>query len=55
MYEQNKTLSGRGGRRIGASRPKGTTKTGNKRLITFRLSVEEEIAVKELLKKMRNK
>ena len=55
MCEQNKTLSGRGGKREGAGRPKGTTKTGNKKLITFRLSAKEEIAVKELLKKMRNK
>ena len=55
MCEQNETLSGRGGRRAGAGRPKGTVKENKKKLFTFRLSAEEEIAVKNLLKEMRNK
>ena len=55
MCEQNETLSGRGGKREGAGRPKGTTKENKKKLCTFRLSVEEETAVKNLLKEMRNK
>ena len=46
---------GRGGKREGAGRPTGTTKENTKKIRTFRLSEEEEIAVKELLKKMRNK
>ena len=46
---------GRGGKRQGAGRPAGTTKEDTKKLCTFRLSEEEEIAVKDLLKKMRNK
>ncbi len=50
--------SGRGGKRAGAGRPKGTTgsyKEKIKKSFTFRLSEEEEKAVRELLKKMRNK
>lgn len=46
---------GRGGKREGAGRPTGTTKEKTKKICTFRLSEEEEIAVRELLKKMRNK
>ena len=46
---------GRGGKRNGAGRPTGTTKENTKKLCTFRLSEEEKIAVKELLKKLRNK
>ena len=46
---------GRGGKRDGAGRPAGTTKENTKKLCTFRLSEEEKIAVKELLKKLRNK
>ena len=46
---------GRGGNRPGAGRPAGTTKENAKKIYTFRLSEEEEIAVRELLKKMRNK
>ena len=46
---------GRGGKREGAGRPAGTTKEKTKKICTFRLSEEEEIAVRELLKKMRNK
>lgn len=51
MDNQNK----RGGKRDGAGRPSGTTKEKIKKLFSFRLSEEEEKAVKELLKKMRNK
>ena len=52
---ENELSSGRGGKREGAGRPKGTTKTENKKMYSFRLSEEEEKAVRELLKKMRNK
>lgn len=58
MEEQNLTSSGRGGKRPGAGRPKGTTgsyKEITKKMYSFRLSEEEAIAVKELLKQMRNK
>ena len=47
--------SSHGGKRIGAGRPVGSTKENTKKLYTFRLSEEENIAVRELLKKMRNK
>ena len=47
--------NGRGGKREGAGRPAGTTKEKTKKICTFRLSEEEEIAVRELLKKIRNK
>ena len=46
---------GRGGKRNGAGRPVGTTKENTKKLCSFRLSDEEKIAVKELLKKLRKK
>lgn len=46
---------GRGGKRKGAGRPTGTTKEKTKKIFTFRLSEEEEIAVRELLKNLRNK
>ena len=46
---------GRGGKREGAGRPAGTTKEKTKKICTFRLSEEEEIAVRDLLKKLRNK
>ena len=46
---------GRGGRREGAGRPAGTTKEKTKKICTFRLSEEEEIAVRKLLKELRNK
>lgn len=46
---------GRGGKRDGAGRPTGTTKENTKKICTFRLSEEEEKAVRELLKKLRNK
>lgn len=46
---------GRGGKRDGAGRPVGTTKKNTKKIVTFRLSEEEENAVRELLKKLRNK
>ena len=52
--ETNKTPS-RGGPRKGAGRPKGTIKENTKKLFSFRLSEDEEQAVKELLKKMRKK
>ena len=52
--DEEKFTSGRGGWR-GGGRPKGTTKENKKKMFSFRLSVEEEKAVKELLKKMRNK
>lgn len=55
---EEKFKSGRGGKRPGAGRPKGTTgayKEVTKKMFSFRLSVEEEKAVRELLKKMRNK
>jgi len=48
--------SGRGGKRAGAGRPKGTTgayKEKVKKKFSFRLSEEEEKAVRKLLKKMR--
>ena len=51
-------ITGRGGKRKGAGRPKGTTgkyKDVVKKMFTFRLSVEEEKAVRDLLKKMRGK
>lgn len=44
----------RGGKRVGAGRPKGTTKIETKKMFSFRLSAEEEKAVRELLKKMRD-
>ena len=47
--------SNHGGRRVGAGRPVGSTKDKVKKMYTFRLSEEEEKAVRELLKKMRNK
>lgn len=47
--------SGRGGKRTGAGRPTGTTKENTKKICTFRLSEEEEKAVRDLLKKLRNK
>lgn len=53
---ENKT-TGRGGKREGAGRPKGTTgsyKEVKKKMFSFRLSPEEETAVRELLKKMRS-
>jgi DNA-binding NarL/FixJ family response regulator len=46
---------GRGGKREGAGRPTGTTKEKTKKICTFRLSEEEENAVRDLLKKLRNK
>ena len=59
MEEQNLT-SGRnwGGKRQGAGRPVGTTgayKEQTKKMFSFRLSEEEEKAVRELLNKMRGK
>ena len=45
----------RGGYREGAGRPKGTTKENTKKMFSFRLSPEEEKAVKNLLKQMRQK
>ncbi len=53
--ESTKTLSGRGGKRAGAGRPKGTTKENTKKPYCFKLSEEELIAVRALLKEMRNK
>jgi hypothetical protein len=56
--EEERITSGRGGKRVGAGRPKGTTgayKDKIKKQFSFRLSEEEEQAVRELLKKMRNK
>ncbi|MBO5739013.1 helix-turn-helix transcriptional regulator [bacterium] len=46
---------GRGGKRQGAGRPTGSIKEDTKKLCTFRLSKEEEDAVRKLLKKMRGK
>ena len=43
----------RGGKREGAGRPKGTIKENTKKMYSFRLSVEEYLAVKELLNKIR--
>lgn len=54
MEEQNLT-SKRGGKRPGAGRPFGSTKENAKKKFSFRLSEEEEKAVRELLKEMRNK
>lgn len=45
----------RGGKRLGAGRPVGTTKENNKKMHSFRLSEVEVKAVKELLAKMRGK
>lgn len=45
----------RGGARVGAGRPVGTTKENKKKMFSFRLSKEEEKAVRELLKKMRGR
>lgn len=48
----------RGGKREGAGRPKGITgpyKKKTKKLVTFRLSEEEEKAVRELLKEIRER
>ena len=53
--KEKKTNSNHGGKRVGAGRPVGTKKENPKKMFSFRLSTEEEIAVKELLKKMRNK
>ena len=50
--------SKRGGKRAGAGRPKGSTgayKEKVKKMCSFRLSEEEEKAVRTLLKKMRGK
>lgn len=52
---EEKFTSGRGGKRPGAGRPKGTTKENVKKKFSFRLSEEEEKAVRELLVKMRGK
>lgn len=46
---------GRGGKRQGAGRPKGTTKPETKKMYSFRLSLIELTAVKDLLKKMRGR
>ena len=45
----------RGGKRERAGRPKGTTKAITKKMFSFRLSEEEALAVKALLKEMRNR
>ena len=45
----------RGGKRDGAGRPKGTIKENRKKMFSFRLSEEEEKAVRNLLKQMRRK
>lgn len=52
---EQKYNSGRGGKREGSGRPIGTTKAEKKKMFSFRLSEEEEKAVRELLKKMRNR
>lgn len=51
---QKKISVGRGGKREGAGRPKGTTKPEIKKMFSFRLSPEEEKAIRELLKNMRS-
>ena len=51
----NKLTKGRGGKRAGAGRPVGTKKADAKKKFSFRLSVEEEKAVRDLLKKMRGR
>lgn len=54
---EEKFTSGRGGKREGAGRPKGTTgkyKEVTKKMYSFRLSENEAKAVKDLLQKMRN-
>ncbi len=43
----------KGGARVGAGRPVGTIKENTKKMCSFRLSTEEEKAVRDLLKKMR--
>lgn len=43
----------RGGKREGAGRPLGTTKENAKKMYSFRLSLEELKAVRELLTRMR--
>lgn len=56
--EEKEKISGRGGKRPGAGRPKGTTgayKEKTKKPCSFKLSEEEEKAVRDLLKKMRSK
>lgn len=53
--DEEKITSGRGGKREGAGRPKGTTKEKVKKNFSFRLSEEEEKAVRELLARMRDK
>ncbi len=56
--DEEKFTSGRGGKREGAGRPKGTTgkyKEVTKKMYSFRLSESEAKAVKELLQKMRGK
>lgn len=52
IMENKKTW---GGVREGAGRPKGTTKTDNKKIYSFRLSEYEHEAVVKLLKNMRNR
>lgn len=49
--------SGRGGKRPGAGRPKGSTVSEEKRkkMHSFRLTKEEEVAVRALLSEMRGK
>jgi hypothetical protein len=55
--EEERITSGRGGKREGAGRPKGSCKPKDqlKKMYSFRLSKAEEQAVRELLKQMRNK
>ncbi|MCD7878434.1 MAG: hypothetical protein LUG16_00705 [Candidatus Gastranaerophilales bacterium] len=57
MSNEDKKVQ-RGGKRIGAGRPKGTTgayKTETKKMYSFRLSKIEHEAVRNLLNEMRKK
>ena len=53
MENEELLTSGRGGKREGAGRPKGTIKENKKKMYSFRLSIEEVEAVKKLLSEMR--
>jgi len=54
LFQPLKDKMTRGGKREGAGRPKNP-KELNKKMCSFRLSKEEERAVRELLAKMRGK
>ena len=50
---EEKYLSGRGGKREGAGRPRGSIKENKKKPVSFKLSESEEKVVRAVLKDMR--